>query len=170
MVKCLPTMWETRVWSLGREDPLEKEMAPHSSTPDWEIPWTEECGGLRSMRSQRAGHNWASMHACMKAVIGKIILCWIGNGNDLKHESIGPAEEINQMLSGDHVRFFPYYNNGDSDRSRKTINLDFEDIKHMQHNKEFFWTDFLVKMLSVDIKGNPDLGPRFFCFLFLIEG
>ena len=47
------------------------------------------------------------MHTCMKAVIGKIILCQIGNGNDLKHESIGPAEEINKILSGDHVRFFP---------------------------------------------------------------
>ena len=60
MVKHLPTMWETRVWSLGREDPLEKEMAPHSSTPDWEIPWTEECGRLQSLRSQRVGHDWVT--------------------------------------------------------------------------------------------------------------
>ena len=59
------------------------------------------------------------------------------NGNDLKHESIGPAEEINQMLSRDHVRFFPFYNNGDSDRSRKNVNLDFEDIKHIQCNRNF---------------------------------
>ena len=44
-VKCLPTMWETWVRSLGREDPLEKEMATHSSTLAWRIPWTEEpCG------------------------------------------------------------------------------------------------------------------------------
>jgi len=41
-VKCLSTMWETRVWSLGWEDPLEKEMAIHSSTIAWKIPWTEE--------------------------------------------------------------------------------------------------------------------------------
>ena len=55
---CLPAMWETRVRSLGREDPLEKEMAIHSSTLGWRIPWTEESGGLQSMGShvQRVGH------------------------------------------------------------------------------------------------------------------
>ena len=51
-VKCLPTMWETRVQPLGRENPLEKEMAPHSSTLAWKIPWTEEPGGLQSTGSQ----------------------------------------------------------------------------------------------------------------------
>ena len=45
-VKRLPAMWETWVQSLGREDPLEKEMATHSSTLAWEIPWTEEPGRL----------------------------------------------------------------------------------------------------------------------------
>ena len=49
MVKRLSTMWETQVQSLGREDPLEKEMAIHSSTIAWEIPWTEEPGRLQSM-------------------------------------------------------------------------------------------------------------------------
>ena len=48
-VKCLPTMWETWVRSLGREDPLEKEMATHPSILAWKIPWTEELGGLQSM-------------------------------------------------------------------------------------------------------------------------
>ena len=48
----LPTVWETQVRSLGQEDPLEKEMAPHSSTLAWRIPWTEEPGGLQSMGSQ----------------------------------------------------------------------------------------------------------------------
>ena len=52
-VKHLSTMWETQVRSLGREDPLEKEMATHSSTLAWKIPWTEESGGLQSMGSQR---------------------------------------------------------------------------------------------------------------------
>ena len=56
-VKRLPAMWETRVRSLGREDPLEKEMAPHSSILAWRIPWTEEPGGLQSTGSQRVGHN-----------------------------------------------------------------------------------------------------------------
>ena len=45
-VKDLPATWETWVSSLGWEDPLEKEMATHSSSPAWEIPWTEEPGGL----------------------------------------------------------------------------------------------------------------------------
>ena len=47
-IKRLPAMQETRVRSLGWEDPLEKEMATHSSTPAWRIPWTEEPGGLQS--------------------------------------------------------------------------------------------------------------------------
>ena len=53
MVKHLPTMQETWVQSLGWEDPLEKEMATHSSTLAWKIPWTEECGRLQSMGSLR---------------------------------------------------------------------------------------------------------------------
>ena len=48
-VKRLPAMWETWVQSLGREDPLEKEIATHSSTLAWRIPWTEEPGRLQSM-------------------------------------------------------------------------------------------------------------------------
>ena len=56
-VKRLPTMWETRVQSLSWEDPLEKEMATHSSTLAWKIPWTEEPGRLQSMGSQRVGHD-----------------------------------------------------------------------------------------------------------------
>ena len=56
-VKCLPAMWETWVRSLGQEDPLEEEMATHSSILAWRIPWTEEPGGLQSMRSQRVGDN-----------------------------------------------------------------------------------------------------------------
>ena len=56
-VKRLSTMQETRVQALGWEDPLEKEMATHSSTIAWKIPWTEEPGRLQSMGSQRVGHN-----------------------------------------------------------------------------------------------------------------
>ena len=56
-VKRLPTMRETQVRSLGWEDSLEKEMATHSSTVAWKTPWTEEPGGLQSMRSQRVGHD-----------------------------------------------------------------------------------------------------------------
>ena len=57
MVKHLPTMRETRVQSLGREDLLEKEMVTHSSTLAWKIPWTEEPGRLQSMGSQRVRHD-----------------------------------------------------------------------------------------------------------------
>ena len=57
LVKNLSAMQETWVQSLGREDPLEKEMATHSSILAWRIPWTEEPGGLQSMGSQRVGHD-----------------------------------------------------------------------------------------------------------------
>ena len=53
MVKRLPAMWETGVRVLGREDPLEKEMAVHSSTLAWKIPWMEEPDRLQSMGLQR---------------------------------------------------------------------------------------------------------------------
>ena len=56
MVKDLPAMQETQVRSLGWEDPLEEEMVTHSSMLAWEIPWTEEPGGLQSIGSQRVGH------------------------------------------------------------------------------------------------------------------
>ena len=62
MVKNPPVMQETletRVQSLGQKDPLEKEMATHSSILAWRIPWTEKPGGLQSMELQIIGHNWA---------------------------------------------------------------------------------------------------------------
>ena len=59
-VKRLPTMWETRVQSLGRGNLLEKEMATHSSILAWKIPWMVEPGRLQSMGSQRVRHNWAA--------------------------------------------------------------------------------------------------------------
>ena len=58
MVKNLPTMQETWVWSLGQEDTLEKGMATHSSILAWGISWTEKPGRLQSMRSERVGHDW----------------------------------------------------------------------------------------------------------------
>ena len=62
-VKRLPTMRETRVRSLGWEDPLEKAMATHPSTLAWKIPWTEKPDRLQSMGSQRVGHDWVtSLH------------------------------------------------------------------------------------------------------------
>ena len=58
-VKRLSTMRETQVQSLGREDSLQKEMATHSSTLAWKIPWMEEPGRLQSMGLLRVGHDWA---------------------------------------------------------------------------------------------------------------
>ena len=57
MVKNLPEMQETQVQSLGGEDPLENEVATHSSILDWRIPWTEEPGGLQPMWFQRVRHD-----------------------------------------------------------------------------------------------------------------
>ena len=53
-------MQEMQVWALGQEDPLEKEMATHSSILAWEIPWTEEPDGLQSVRSQKVRHDLAT--------------------------------------------------------------------------------------------------------------
>ena len=60
MVKNMPAMQETQVWSLGQEDPLEKEMATHSSILVWKIKWAEEPGSLQSIGLQRVGHVWAT--------------------------------------------------------------------------------------------------------------
>ena len=62
MVKNLPGMWKTWVWSLGWEDPLEEGMAIHSSILVGEFPWTEEPGMLQSKWLQRVGHDWATKH------------------------------------------------------------------------------------------------------------
>ena len=63
-VKNPPAMQENQVRSLGREDPLEKGMATHSSILAWRIPWTEEPGRLQSMGLQGVGHYGATKHTC----------------------------------------------------------------------------------------------------------
>ena len=70
MVRNLPAMWETQVQSLGWEDPLEEEMATHSSIPAWRIPWTEKPGGIQFIGLKRVrpvGHwtgadGWSTSH------------------------------------------------------------------------------------------------------------
>ena len=64
IVKHLPTMQKTWVQSLGQEDPLEKGMTTHTNILAWRIPWTEEPGGLQSMRLQRVGHNLETNTIC----------------------------------------------------------------------------------------------------------
>ena len=88
MVKLLPAIWETWVWSLGWEDLLEKEMATHSSIPAWRIPGMEEPGRLQSMGSQRAGHNWTtSLHftssACLTTDNTPIVNSFINSAIEL---------------------------------------------------------------------------------------
>ena len=70
MVKCLPTMRETWVRSLGREDPLEKEMATHSSNLAWKIPWMENPGRLQSVGSQ--SWTWLSNYTFIGFCIWKV--------------------------------------------------------------------------------------------------
>ena len=60
MANNLPAVQETQVPSLGQEDPLEKGMATHSSIPAWEIPWTQDPGGLQSLGLHRIGHDFTS--------------------------------------------------------------------------------------------------------------
>ena len=69
-------MQETWVWSLGREDPLEKGMAAHSSILAWRIPWTEHPGGLQPMGSQTVKHDWSDLaHVQFQHVV--IIWCFL---------------------------------------------------------------------------------------------
>ena len=78
-VKNLPAVQETWALSLGWEDPLEKEMATHSSILAWKIPWTEEPGGLQSMGSQKSWNNWAtntSTSTHLMIIQWKWQICW----------------------------------------------------------------------------------------------
>ena len=70
----MPEMW---VRSLGQEDPLKKAMATQSNILAWEIPWTEDPGGLQSMRLQRIGQNWVTEHACVLLLIFSLLQRWI---------------------------------------------------------------------------------------------
>ena len=80
-LKCLPAMRETQVRSLGREDPLEREMAAHSSILAWRIPWTEEPGRLQSMGSEeldtteRLNHHHSISTVFIVIIIFVMIIC-----------------------------------------------------------------------------------------------
>ena len=75
MAKRLSAMWETWVQSLGWEGPLEKEMAIHSSTLVWTIPWTEEPGRLQSIGPQRVRHDWSDLAPSTWALI--FVVRWL---------------------------------------------------------------------------------------------
>ena len=75
-VKHLPAMWKTLVRSLGWEDPLEKEMATHSSTLAWKVPRMEELGRLQSVGSQRVIHDWATSLCTLQSFDILLLLAW----------------------------------------------------------------------------------------------
>ena len=106
MVKNLAAMRETRVPSLGQEDPLEKGMAAHSKFSYWRIPWTKESGGLQSMGSQRVEHSWAtniftfslswSAEGCWEILSDSHGLAHSRAGDPANHwlRSLGPGPEF----------------------------------------------------------------------------
>ena len=75
MVKYLPVLPETWVWSLRQEDPWEEEMATHFSILAWRIPWTEEPGGLQSIGLQRVGHHWVTKYSTCMYVCVCVCVC-----------------------------------------------------------------------------------------------
>ena len=89
---------ETQVPSLGWEDPLEEEMASHSSILAWRIPWMDEPGALWSMGLQRVGHNWARMHA--HSLLGSKLryLALFEEGNHQPNKASGQKDD-SWMLS-----------------------------------------------------------------------
>ena len=91
MVKSLPTMRETWVQFLDWEDPLEKETAAHSSTLAWEIPWTEEPGGLQSMGSQRRTRLRDYHH--IYYIYLRVDVCITSGGNEQRAEKAGISQQ-----------------------------------------------------------------------------
>ena len=71
--KNLSAVQEMQAWSVSQEDPLEEEMATHSSILAWKIPWTEEPGGQQSIESHRVRHDWACMHHILSVQMTKLI-------------------------------------------------------------------------------------------------
>ena len=88
MVKNLPAVQKTYIQSLGWEDPLEKEMATHSSILAWRTPWTEKLVGLQSMGSQRVGHDWGTFtHSLIRLRIESYLQLWFMTAGGYKAKS-----------------------------------------------------------------------------------
>ena len=95
MVKCLSTTRETRVRTLGWEDPLGKEMAIHSRTIAWKIPWTEEPGRLQPMGSQRVGHDWATSLHSTSLHFAQTHVHWVSDAIHPSHPLFSPSLPLN---------------------------------------------------------------------------
>ena len=113
MVKNPPAVWKMQVRSLGQEDPLEKDMATHSSILAWEIPWTGEPGGLQSMGSQesdmteRLNHDWFSVQSGALPRTDTTLVRMLRNGHKL-----GPSQATLDLWSyssrEEMLRFWDY--------------------------------------------------------------
>ena len=99
-VKRLPATRETHVRSLGREDPLEKEMAPHSSTLAWRIPWREEPGGLQSTGSQsRTGlSDFTSLTICKSSLVAQMVKSPLAT-QEIWVQSLGQEEALEKGMA-----------------------------------------------------------------------
>ena len=105
MVKHLPAMWETRVWSMGQEDPLEKEMATHSSVLAWKIPWMEDPGGLHTVHGFAKSRTWLSdftFFPCGYFGYKSLTLHYTGAPSSKAHGGF-------QKLSALHLQVFPLW-------------------------------------------------------------
>ena len=98
VVKNLPAISETKVRSLGREDPLEKEMDTHSSILAWRIPWTEEPARLQSMGSQRVEHDWVTKFLCFTFAFCFVALNLLSKGQVGKKKDTGCSNGRGQMI------------------------------------------------------------------------
>ena len=101
-VKHLPTTQETWVHFLGREDPLEKEMAIYSSTLAWKMSWMEECGRLQSMGSKRVRHDWVTSISCQESAS----YCDFVRALHILHRIPLPSWLFSSVQSLSHVRLF----------------------------------------------------------------
>ena len=111
---------ETWIWSLGKEDPLEEEMATHSSFLAWEIPWTEEPGRLQSMGSQRVGHEWACLQDTGKQVRESAYLLCLKENLGPSCWSPSPAYKRNSGLSWHQLWHQPQWPQGAISLSKVT--------------------------------------------------
>jgi len=129
-------MWETRIRALGWEDPLEKEMAIHSSSISWKIPWTEKPGRLQSMGSQRAGHDWATS----LAVQNTLNLSW----NFLQSLSITNSWSLLKLMSIELVM--------PSNHSPSTFSLS-------QHQDLFQWVSPSHQVAKIGVSASASVLP-----------
>ena len=119
-VNNLPEVRETQVGSLDREDPLQKEMATHSSILAWRIPWTEEPDSLQPMGLQGVGHYWETNTFTFARVWGRN---WIIGSTWLKHHNDAPADHgFNPKMWHHWIGRMCVLGRGERERPSNTIN------------------------------------------------